>query len=111
MAVMVSSSVYAGSPVNKMASNPIELNWQFDKTASGVDFFYAISSCDGQDVVFLKMKNKNKYSVEISWKEVFQTQLAKKKLHRPCKKWIDRRPILIFHLLCTQKQRHVDVVS
>ena len=60
---------------NKLA----ELKWQLDKTISGVEFFYAISSCGGQDVVFLKMKNNNNYSVEISWKEVFQTQLAKEK--------------------------------
>jgi hypothetical protein len=60
-------------------TQPAELNWQLDKTVNGVDFFYAMSSCDGHDVVFLKIKNKNKYSVEITWKEVFQTQLAKDK--------------------------------
>lgn len=70
---------YAGSSTTSSGVLPLDLNWQLDKTVSGVDFFYAKSSCDGHDVVFLKMKNKNKYSVEISWKEVFQTQLARDK--------------------------------
>ena len=30
-------------------------------------------------MVFLKMNNKNQYSVDVSWKEVFETQLAKDK--------------------------------
>ncbi|MFT3705755.1 MAG: hypothetical protein QM802_25525 [Agriterribacter sp.] len=69
--------------VKKTSDNTIiqntALNWQLDKTVAGVDFFYAISSCNGDNVVFLKMNNKNQYSVEVSWKEVFQTQLAKDK--------------------------------
>ena len=72
----------SATPVFSMPARntqPAELNWQLDKTVNGVDFFYAMSSCDGHDVVFLKMKNKNKYSVEITWKEVFQTQLTKDK--------------------------------
>lgn len=53
------------------------LNWQHDKTVGGVELFYAISSCKGSSAVFLKMNNKNKYPVEVLWKEVFETQAEK----------------------------------
>ena len=54
-----------------------DLNWQLDKTVNGVEFFYALSSCSGSNAVFLKLNNKNKYAVEVSWKEGFQTQIEK----------------------------------
>ena len=54
-----------------------DLNWQLDKTVNGVEFFYALSACKGSDAVFLKLNNKNKYPVEVSWKETFQTQVEK----------------------------------
>ena len=54
-----------------------DLNWQLDKTVNGVEFFYALSACKGGDAVFLKLNNKNKYPVEVSWKETFQTQVEK----------------------------------
>lgn len=53
--------------------------WRLDKTVSGVEFYYAITTCNKENVVFLKMNNKNSYPVEVSWKEVFQTQLEKNK--------------------------------
>ena len=55
------------------------IQWQLDKTVGGVEFYYAISTCNKENVVFIKMNNKNSYSVEVSWKEVFQTQLEKNK--------------------------------
>jgi hypothetical protein len=54
-----------------------DLNWQLDKTVNGVEFFYALSACKGSDAVFLKLNNKNKYPVEVAWKETFQTQVEK----------------------------------
>ena len=58
---------------------PQNLNWQLETTVNGVEFYYAISKCNTENVVFLKMKNKNNYNVQVSWKEVFQTQLEKNK--------------------------------
>lgn len=55
-------------------------NWTFAKTVGNVDFYYKISSCKGSNAVFLKFDNKNKYSVQISWKEVLITrQITSKK--------------------------------
>ncbi|MCC6289018.1 MAG: hypothetical protein IT249_14130 [Chitinophagaceae bacterium] len=58
---------------------PQNLNWQLETTVNAVEFYYAISKCNTETVVFLKMKNKNNYNVQVSWKEVFQTQLEKDK--------------------------------
>ncbi|MFT3750043.1 MAG: hypothetical protein QM768_17125 [Agriterribacter sp.] len=55
------------------------LNWQLETTVNGVEFYYAISKCNTENVVFLKMKNKNNYNVQVSWQEIFQTQLEKNK--------------------------------
>lgn len=59
--------------------NQSVIQWQLDKTVGGVEFYFAISTCNKENVVFLKMNNKNNYPVEVSWKEVFQTQLEKNK--------------------------------
>ncbi len=53
------------------------LNWQLDKTVNGVEFFYALSACQSNDAVFLKLNNTNKYPVNVSWKETFETQVEK----------------------------------
>ncbi|MFT3947309.1 MAG: hypothetical protein QM763_10075 [Agriterribacter sp.] len=58
---------------------PQNLNWQLGTTTNGVEFYYAISKCNTENIVFLKMKNKNNYNVEVRWKEVFQTQLEANK--------------------------------
>ena len=60
-----------------LSSPEQDLNWQHDKTVGGVELYYAISPCKGSSAVFLKMNNKNKYPVEVSWKEVFETQAEK----------------------------------
>ena len=60
-----------------LSSPEQDLNWQHDKTVGGVELNYAISPCKGSSAVFLKMNNKNKYPVEVSWKEVFETQAEK----------------------------------
>lgn len=74
--LMFSSAVRANNSSLPLSANQY-LNWQYDKTVGGVDLFYAISSCKGSSVVFLKMNNKNKHAVEVSWKEVFDTQTQK----------------------------------
>lgn len=52
--------------------------WQLDASVNGVDFYHAMSDCDGKKVVLLKFDNKNKSSVTVSWKEKFTTQLETK---------------------------------
>jgi hypothetical protein len=49
-------------------------NWTLDARINGVTFYHVISTCEGKNVVFLRMINANKFNVEISWKEVFSTQ-------------------------------------
>jgi len=49
-------------------------NWHLDATVNGVQFYHSLAPCSGKNVVFLKMKNTNHYKVDISWKEVFDTQ-------------------------------------
>lgn len=54
-------------------------NWTLAKTVGNVDFYYKISICKGSNAVFLKFDNKNKYSVQISWKEVLITKQVNSK--------------------------------
>lgn len=56
------------------SSSP-DQNWIYDKTVDGVHFSHSIADCSGKKVVFLKFENKNIYQVEVSWKEVFETQV------------------------------------
>lgn len=52
---------------------PNDEQWTLAKTIDKVDFYYIIKECKGEKTVFLKLNNKNKYAVKVSWKEVFQT--------------------------------------
>ncbi len=74
--LFLSTGIHAISPHPLSLPEPY-LNWQWDKTVSGVEFSYALSACKGSDVVFLKLKNTNKYPVNVSWNEVFETQVEK----------------------------------
>ncbi len=49
-------------------------SWKLVKTVDNVDFFYLIKDCKGERTVFLKLNNKNKHAVKVSWNEVFETQ-------------------------------------
>lgn len=50
------------------------LKWQLDATVGGVQFYHAITTCNGKKVVFLKFNNRNSSAVNVSWKEVFVLQ-------------------------------------
>ncbi|MCY7422714.1 MAG: hypothetical protein LH478_13345 [Chitinophagaceae bacterium] len=50
------------------------INWKLDKVTNGVEFYHALQDCGGKNVVFLMLKNKNKFQVKITWQEVFSTQ-------------------------------------
>ena len=54
-------------------------NWILDKSIDNVDFYYSITTCNGESVVFLKFDNKNTYDVKISWEESFITTQVKEK--------------------------------
>jgi len=64
---------------NVPAQQTDEVKWQLDATVDGVQFYHAMGNCNNSNVVYLKMNNTNKYTVNISWKEVFTTQWAKDK--------------------------------
>ncbi len=74
--LFLSTGLHAINPHPLSLPEP-HLNWQRDKTVDGVEFFYALSACKGSDVVFLKLNNTNKYPVNVSWNEVFETQVEK----------------------------------
>ena len=67
-------------PAQKIVSpsNSSPGRWQLDATVNGVKFYYYIESCQGRNMVFLKINNTNKYKVEVTWKEVFTTQFEQK---------------------------------
>ena len=48
--------------------------WTLDNTVNGVEFYHSLNVCNGKTVVFLKVRNKNKYPVKVSWDEKFSTQ-------------------------------------
>ena len=48
--------------------------WVLQSTVRNVDFYYRISECSGEKVVFLKFNNRNRQQVKVSWREVFATQ-------------------------------------
>lgn len=50
------------------------LKWQLDATVGGVQFYHALTTCNGKKVVFLKFNNRNSGAVKVSWKEVFVLQ-------------------------------------
>jgi hypothetical protein len=54
------------------------INWSLNATVNNVKFYHAIVDCNGKKMVFLKFDNKNSYPVDVTWKEVFATQLEEK---------------------------------
>jgi len=72
-----SNSFFTTPLKNPPVRDHYTVDWQLDKTVDGVEFYHAISSCSGKKVVFLKLVNKNSYSVKASWKELFATQFDK----------------------------------
>lgn len=47
--------------------NPIKLNVAGHNTLSGVEASYQVNTCNGDDVVFVKLVNHNAYSVTVEW--------------------------------------------
>lgn len=82
-AVIVTASSF-NSFVHKSVpdANPHRIappEWVLFKTVNNVDFYYQFNDCSGKKVVFLKLNNRNKQAVKVSWKEVFTTQFEKDK--------------------------------
>ena len=48
--------------------------WTLDKTVGNIDFYHKISTCDGKETVFLKLHNKSRTPVTVTWKEIFVVQ-------------------------------------
>jgi len=61
------------------AGNTLNHEWILDKTVANVEFYHAITVCNGKKVVFLKFNNKNKYRVKVSWMEVFKIPSGERK--------------------------------
>ncbi len=61
------------------ANEPAITEWILDKSVGNVDFYHAITVCNGKKAVFLKFNNKNNYRVKVTWKEVFKIPPGEKK--------------------------------
>ncbi len=65
-----------GRPPQEQTGNNLPANdWVLDQTTGNVEFYHKLVTCQGKKVVLLKLNNKNAYSVKVSWKEVFTTQM------------------------------------
>ncbi len=51
-----------------------QTTWHLSQSVGNVDFYYSITTCNDDSVVFLKFVNNNSGNVAITWKEVFDTQ-------------------------------------
>lgn len=74
---MLANAAFAQNASTSKVSSAIQ--WKFDTTVDGVAFYHAITKCNGTKAVFLKFDNKNSYPVKATWKEVFTTQIERKK--------------------------------
>ncbi len=54
-------------------------DWVLDKTVSNVEFYHAITVCNGKNVVLLKFINRNAATVKIGWSEIFVTRNRERK--------------------------------
>jgi hypothetical protein len=48
--------------------------WVLAQSVSNVNFYYQLSDCGGDEVVFLKFENNNPGTVTVTWDELFDTQ-------------------------------------
>jgi hypothetical protein len=62
-----------------VAHPPAITEWVLDASIGNVDFYHAITLCNGEKVVFLKFNNKNSYPVKANWKEVFKIKSGESK--------------------------------
>jgi hypothetical protein len=74
--LVISQASAQRAAVKKM---PASVEWQSDGLVNGVEFFHSIGNCNGEKVVFLKIRNTNSFNVKISWKEEFVSKQIEKK--------------------------------
>lgn len=77
MLTLFLSSFLPAQSITSRTNSPTD-RWHLDATVNGVQFYYALESCGGKNVVFLKLNNTNSYAVQVSWKEEFTTQFEQK---------------------------------
>jgi len=51
-----------------------QTNWQLKSSMNGVQFFSALTNCNGNPAVILKFVNTTQNEMKISWKEAFQVK-------------------------------------
>ena len=62
-------------PSGQAGWNPIGFNVSgTNNTVNGVTVYYQLSTCNGEDVVFVKFVNNNNYSVNVEWYPAVFTQ-------------------------------------
>ncbi len=60
--------------VNAQLPKATKVDWIKTGMHKGVEFYYAIGTCENTKSVFLKFVNKNNYPVKATWNELFQTK-------------------------------------
>jgi hypothetical protein len=66
--IMISLFIIMGNKSTGAVSGD-DNKWILKKSSGNVDLYYKIGECEGSKVIFLKFENKNKYDVQVSWKE------------------------------------------
>ena len=51
-----------------------QTQWTLGQSTGNVEFYYSITACGADSVVFLKFVNSNNTGVKVTWNEVFDTQ-------------------------------------
>lgn len=84
--ICITTLISSASPPERLIFHPLKqaflpfiypasaTEWKLDTTVGNVDLYYKIAACEGVNTVFLKFNNRNNYTVNISWKDLFITQ-------------------------------------
>ena len=59
--------LYSASSV--FAQDNQENEWTLGPAANGVEFYYAVDNCNGENVIYLKLTNTNAHPVIVTWKD------------------------------------------
>lgn len=57
-----------------------QTNWQLKSSVNGIQFYSAITNCNGSPAVILKFVNTTQNELKISWKEAFQVKGSAEKI-------------------------------
>ena len=77
IAALLFLSVTQSFSQNKNAWEPVYLQVTGANTMNGIEADFQVGKCNNEDVVFIKFKNNNDYSVKLEWFDAVFTQELK----------------------------------